>query len=68
MHAKAKLSKIILQNNVALEDAAQEKVCQTDKCSAHGDNKKCYVRTVMQTISNHFHQVAPDHHPLVISS
>lgn len=51
MHTKAKLSKIILQNNAVLEGAAQEKVCQTDKCSVHNDNKNCYGQTVMQTIS-----------------
>ncbi len=51
MDTKAKLSKIILQNNAVLEGAAQEKVCQNDKCSAHNDNKNCYGQTVMQTIS-----------------
>lgn len=51
MHAEAKLSKIILQNNAALEGAPREKVCQTDKCSAHNDNTDCYGPTVMKTVS-----------------
>lgn len=51
MHIEAKVSKIILQNDAMLEGAAQEKVCQTDKCSAHNDNKNCYGLTLMRTIS-----------------
>lgn len=52
MHNKEKkLSKIILQSNVMLEKASQEKVCQTDKCLAHSDSKNCYGHTLMQTIS-----------------
>lgn len=32
--------------------AAQGKVCQTDKCSAHNDKKKCSGQTVRKTISH----------------
>lgn len=32
--------------------AAQGKVCQTDKCSAHNDKKKCSDQTVRKTISH----------------
>lgn len=72
MHTKAQLSKVILQNNADLEGAAQKKVCQTDKCSAHSDDKDCYGQTVvldnlLQTnqLNIHLHQVAPDHQPAV---
>ena len=50
MHTKAKVSKNSPKQAV-LEGAAEEKVCQTDKCSGHSDNKHCYGQTVLLTIS-----------------
>lgn len=51
MRTIARLSKIILQHNAVLEGAAQENVCQTDKCSTDNDDKNSYVQTVRKTIS-----------------
>ena len=57
-----------------VEGAAQEKVCQTDKCSAHSDNKNCYGQSDEDNLSQsnrfniHRHQVAPDHQPVIPSA